>query len=138
MQSAELGVGGELVGDEFGGEELGDREDLTSRHSEEEGDRVESVTPDEFESEMVDSEATSNPSQETINTVNYSQSRVSDEAKRTYVETRAKTVSTLVLYEIRACSLVERRGCLQDLTSNNQTKHGSLTERLDCVGLKLG
>ena len=56
-------VGGELVGDQLGGEQTRDVDDLPTRYAEEKGDGVENVTEDQLERKVVNSESLSDPSE---------------------------------------------------------------------------
>ena len=60
-------VGRELVGDQLGGEETSDTEDLSTGDTEEEGDGVENVSDNQLERKLVDRETLSDPGEQTVN-----------------------------------------------------------------------
>ena len=56
-------VGGELVGDQLGGKETRDADNLSPRYTEEEGDGVENVSEDQLERKVVNGKTLSDPSE---------------------------------------------------------------------------
>ena len=63
----EAQVGGELVGDQLGGEEARDAENLSARDTEEEGDGIENVSENQVDCELVDCETLSDPGEQAVN-----------------------------------------------------------------------
>jgi len=75
LHRSQLRVGNEFIGDKFDPEQPGYLENFMSGNAHKEGHRIEDVSEDEFQSQLVDTKATTDPGQESIKGVNKGKDR---------------------------------------------------------------
>lgn len=114
-------VSGELVGDKFCSQELGNTQNFCARNTKQEGDRVEDVPNDKFKCQMMNAKPSSNPSQETVDTSNSQVSRGTAFREDTLTLQRVPTRSTRWSSSLlNICSFPHK----ETLTESDQRRRG--------------